>query len=74
MTVAELIVWLQAQPQDAQVDIGMNQEYQDPLCPETCQLTEYEGVQYVLLGEEVYSEDDGQPDEAQEWVDFDPDC
>lgn len=54
MTVAQLIVWLQAQPQDACVDIGMNMEYQDPLCPETCQLTEWEGVQYVLLGEEIY--------------------
>lgn len=24
--------------------------------------------------EEDQSEDDGQPDEAQEWADFDPDC
>ena len=23
---------------------------------------------------EDYSEDDGQPDESQEWYDFDPDC
>lgn len=23
---------------------------------------------------EEYAEDDGQPDEAQEWHDFDPDC
>ena len=23
---------------------------------------------------EYYSEDDGQPDESQEWYDFDPDC
>lgn len=43
MTVAELIVWLQAQPQDARVLILGSEE--------TCQLTEYEGVQYVLLGE-----------------------
>jgi hypothetical protein len=24
--------------------------------------------------EEYYLDDDGQPDEAQEWADFDPDC
>lgn len=56
MTVAELIAWLQTRPQDARVDVGMNQEYQDHLSLDTCQLTEYEGVQYVLLGEEVYEE------------------
>lgn len=56
MTVAELIAWLQTQPQDARVDVGMNQEYQDRLSLDTCQLTEHEGIQYVLLGEEVYEE------------------
>lgn len=56
MTVAQLIAWLQQQPQDARVDIGMNMEYQDPLCPETCQLVQFEPdkAPYVLLGEEVY--------------------
>lgn len=35
---------------------------------------------HELYGEEIYDaiefvdEDDGQPDEAQEWHDFDPDC
>ena len=29
----------------------------------------------LLIGEEDYEDDyDGQPDEAQEWADFDPDC
>ena len=27
-----------------------------------------------LTDSEMESEDDGQPDEAQEWADFDPDC
>lgn len=54
MTVAELIVWLQAQPQHVRVDIGMNMEYQDPLSAETCQLMGPDGDAYVLLGEETY--------------------
>jgi hypothetical protein len=28
----------------------------------------------ILLDEDDEEEDDGQPDEAQEWHDFDPDC
>jgi hypothetical protein len=28
----------------------------------------------ILLDEEVEDEYDGQPDEAQEWADFDADC
>lgn len=56
MTVAQLIAWLQTQPQDARVDVGMNQEYQDCLTLDTCQLVGHNGVQYVLLGEEVYEE------------------
>jgi len=28
----------------------------------------------ALLAEEEYDQYDGQPDEAQEWADFDPDC
>lgn len=56
MTVAELIAWLQTQPQHARVDVGMNQEYQDRLTSDTCQLIEYAGEPYVLLGEEVYEE------------------
>jgi len=27
-----------------------------------------------LVEDEADEEDDGQPDEAQEWADFDPDC
>jgi hypothetical protein len=28
----------------------------------------------LLIGEDNEDEDDGQPDEAQEWADFDADC
>jgi hypothetical protein len=28
----------------------------------------------LLIGEDYEDEYDGQPDEAQEWYDFDPDC
>jgi hypothetical protein len=56
MTVAELIAWLQTQPQHVRVDVGMNQEYQDQLCLDTCQLTQYAGEPYVLLGQEHYGE------------------
>lgn len=56
MTVAQLIVWLQQQPQDARVDIGMNMEYQDQLDSDTCQFVNWQdgSTPYVLLGEEVY--------------------
>lgn len=56
MTVAQLIAWLQTQPQDARVDIGMNMEYQDRLTPDTCQLVQFDPgyTPYVLLGEEVF--------------------
>lgn len=74
MIVSELIAWLQTQPQDLRVDVGMNREYQDHLSLDTCQVFTYDGHSYVLLGEDTYSEDDGQPDEAQEWADFDADC
>jgi hypothetical protein len=32
------------------------------------------GADYYFFVEDLEEEDDGQPDEAQEWYDFDPDC
>jgi hypothetical protein len=43
-----------------------------------CYLSEYDVEDMMrtngLLDDEVEEEHDGQPDEAQEWHDFDPDC
>jgi hypothetical protein len=36
--------------------------------------TDFEHQQELRDYDELYNEDDGQPDEAQEWHDFDPDC
>lgn len=35
---------------------------------------EAEVYAYSCLEEDAYDDYDGQPDEAQEWYDFDPDC
>ena len=80
VTVAELVVMLQAMPQDMPVLMSMNMEYQSPICSDFVEVfTRDDGSQYVLITdtpERDWDEDgyDGQPDEAQEWHDFDPDC
>jgi hypothetical protein len=46
-----------------------------------CADAEVDGMEWAESGimpggdpSDCYYEDDGQPDEAQEWADFDPDC
>jgi len=51
MTVRELVEWLESQDQDLRVEVGMNQEYQNRLSVDECQVVVYEGRRYVLLGE-----------------------
>ena len=36
--------------------------------------TKFSEYESYLIGDDDGYEDDGQPDEAQEWHDFDPDC
>ena len=84
ITVSELIATLQTMPGDMPVHMSMNMEYQSRVCSDFVELfTREDGSQYVLItdcpgsrwDEDGYdSEYDGQPDEAQEWHDFDPDC
>ena len=84
VTVSELIAILQTMPQDMEVQMSMNMEYQSRVRSDMVELfTREDGSQYVLItdcpgslwDEDGYdSEYDGQPDEAQEWHDFDPDC
>mgnify|MGYP003335693979 FL=1 len=81
ITVSELIATLQTMPGDMPVHMSMNMEYQSRVCSDFVELfTREDGSQYVLITDcpgSSWDEDDayvGQPDEAQEWHDFDPDC
>ena len=83
LTVAELIAILQTMPQDMGVQMSMNMEYQGRVCADMVEIYNgRDGGPYVLITDcpgyaaDAYNEDeyDGQPDEAQEWHDFDPDC
>ena len=81
VTVSELIAILQGMPQDMEVQMSMNMEYQSRVRSDMVEVfTREDGSQYVLItdcpGGWQWDEDeyDGQPDEAQEWHDFDPDC
>ena len=84
VTVSELIAILQTMPQDMEVQMSMNMEYQSRVRSDFVELfTREDGSQYVLItdcpgslwDEDGYDDEyDGQPDEAQEWHDFDPDC
>lgn len=53
MKVKELIVWLQSQDQEMDVEVGMNQEYQNELDVDYCQVVRFDGYEYVLLGEKA---------------------
>ena len=77
VTVAELVRMLLAMPQDMPVQMSMNMEYQSPICSDFVEVfTRDDGSQYVLITDtpQIEWDDDGQPDEAQEWHDYDPDC
>ena len=83
VTVSELIQILQSMPQDMPVQMSMNMEYQSRVTSDMVEVfTREDGSQYVLItdcpgsswDEDYEDEYDGQPDEAQEWYDFDPDC
>jgi hypothetical protein len=79
LTVAQLIEILQGMPQDMPVEMGMNQEYQCAVSADMVVVEEgMDGRRYVCITDcPDYDQDDdydGQPDEQQEWHDFDPDC
>ena len=76
MKVHELIEWLSQQDANLDVEVGLRQEYQERLDGDSCQVVSWQGQRFVLLGEpaDTWDEADGQPDEAQEWESFDPDC
>ena len=79
VTVSELIAILQSMPQDMPVSMSMNMEYQSRITGDMVEIaTRSDGSQYVLITdtpEQDWDDDfDGQPDEMQEWADFDPDC
>ena len=43
-------------------------------CNTDCKILDLETGKFIVFDEYEDSEWDGQPDEAQEWYDFDPDC
>ncbi len=49
MTVAELIAILQTMPQDLEVEMGMNQEYQEAVTEDMVVIEEYNGRRYVII-------------------------
>jgi hypothetical protein len=49
MTVAELIAKLQTLPQDYEVEMGMNQEYQEAVTEDMVVIEEYRGRRYVII-------------------------
>ena len=49
MTVAELIAKLQTLPQDYEVEMGMNQEYQEAVTADMVVIQEYNGRRYVII-------------------------
>lgn len=80
VTVSELIEILRTMPQDLPVQMSMNMEYQSRIRSDFVEIyTRDDGSQYVLITDCPASDwledcDDGQPDEAQEWHDYDPEC
>lgn len=80
VTVSELIEILRTMPQDLPVQMSMNMEYQSRIRSDFVEIyTRDDGSQYVLITDcpaSDWLEDcyDGQPDEAQEWHDYDPEC
>lgn len=86
ITVSEMIQILQSMDPTLPVQMSMNMEYQSRVCNDMVEVfTREDGTQYCLITdcptsewEEDYQDEfdeyDGQPDEAQEWADFDPDC
>jgi len=78
VTVGELIEILKGYDQTLPVQMSMNMEYQGRVRSDYIEVIEpFEGGDPYLLITDCPSsvwEDDGQPDEQQEWHDFDPDC
>ena len=80
LTVGRLIEILQTYPDYMEVQMSMNMEYQSRVCDDMIEMvTPEDARKYVLITDtpsKDWDEDgyDGQPDEAQEWHDFDPDC
>ena len=49
MTVAELIAKLQTMPQDLEVEMAMNQEYQEAVTEDMVVIEEYKCRRYVII-------------------------
>jgi len=74
VTVAELMAALSNMPPDATVTVrGSYETYDGYSHPEVTMDADGEVVISEAAEPDGY-EGDGQPDEAQEWHDFDPDC
>ena len=49
LTVAELIAILSRMPQDLEVEMGMNMEYQCGVSQDMVEVTEFDGRRYVCI-------------------------
>ena len=81
LTVGDLIEILGQYDPDMQVHMSMNMEYQSLIRSDFVEeFVREDGSKYLLITDSPSSDwddvdyDDGQPDEAQEWYDYDPDC
>lgn len=79
LTVGDLIEILGQYDPNMQVHMSMNMEYQSLIRSDFVEeFVREDGSKYLLITDcpnSVWEDDyDGQPDEAQEWHDFDPDC
>ena len=77
LTVADLIAILSKVDPTLPVKMAMNQEYECEVDASMVGVREYDEGPVLYFNDclSAYDEDDdGQPDEAQEWADFDPDC
>ena len=58
-----------SEPKDICIDCDGSGQYPSGMQCKSCG-----GTGLVPAGDGIPDDDDGQPDEAQEWHDFDPDC
>ena len=78
LTVGELIEQLKRFDPSLPVSMAMNMEYESGVYDNFLEVSRNSQGEYLLITDcpdsDWDNEYDGQPDEAQEWHDFDPDC
>ena len=76
LTVGALIEQLQRFDPALPVSMSMNMEYEGGVYSDYLEVSRNERGEYLLINDCPASDwdEDGQPDEAQEWDSFDPDC